>query len=56
MVLTLWVIFTLSFLLMYAVPGGPFDANGESIRRSRRISKRRYHLDENAARSVLAGA
>ena len=26
MVLTLWVVFTVSFFLMRAVPGGPFDS------------------------------
>lgn len=46
MVLTLWVVFTVSFFLMRAVPGGPFD-------RERRLEPEieanilhRYHLDE----------
>ncbi len=46
MVLTLWIVFTVSFFLMRAVPGGPFD-------RERRLEpevlaniQARYHLDE----------
>ena len=30
MVLTLWVVFTISWILMRVVPGGPFDAEKES--------------------------
>ena len=26
LVLTLWIVFTVTFLLMHAVPGGPFDS------------------------------
>jgi oligopeptide transport system permease protein len=50
MALTLWVVFTVSFFLMRAVPGGPFD-------RERRLEPeieanilRRYHLDESLPR------
>jgi oligopeptide transport system permease protein len=46
MVLTLWVIFTLSFLLMYAVPGGPFDAERRVDPAIEANLKKRYHLDE----------
>jgi len=46
MVLTLWVIFTLSFLLMYAVPGGPFDGERRLDPAIEANIKRRYHLDD----------
>ena len=38
MVVTLWVVFTVSFFLMRAVPGGPFDGD-----RQRRSGNRREH-------------
>ena len=46
MVLTLWVIFTLSFILMVAVPGGPFDSDRRVDPAIEANLKRRYHLDE----------
>ncbi|HEY4233299.1 MAG TPA: ABC transporter permease [Lacipirellulaceae bacterium] len=46
MLLTLWVIFTLSFLLMYAVPGGPFDSERRVDPAIEANLKRRYHLDD----------
>jgi oligopeptide transport system permease protein len=46
MVVTLWVIFTLSFMLMYAVPGGPFDSDRRVDPAIEANLKRRYHLDE----------
>jgi ABC-type dipeptide/oligopeptide/nickel transport system permease component len=53
MVLTLWIVFTVSFFLMRAVPGGPFD-------RERRLEPeieanilRRYHLDEPVWKQYL---
>jgi oligopeptide transport system permease protein len=27
LILTLWIVFTLSFLLMHAVPGGPYSSD-----------------------------
>jgi oligopeptide transport system permease protein len=46
MVLTLWVIFTLSFMLMCAVPGGPFDGERRVDPAIEANLKRRYHLDD----------
>jgi ABC-type dipeptide/oligopeptide/nickel transport system permease component len=46
MVVTLWVIFTLSFMLMYAVPGGPFYGERHVDPAIEANLKRRYHLDE----------
>jgi oligopeptide transport system permease protein len=46
MLLTLWVVFTLSFFLMRAVPGGPFDSERRLEPEIEANIKRRYHLDE----------
>ncbi|MFO0791874.1 MAG: ABC transporter permease [Pirellulales bacterium] len=46
MVITLWVVFTLSFFLMRAVPGGPFDGDRRLEPEIEQNMKRRYHLDE----------
>jgi oligopeptide transport system permease protein len=46
MVATLWVVFTVSFFLMHAVPGGPFDADRKMAPEVERNVKARYHLDE----------
>jgi oligopeptide transport system permease protein len=46
MVLTLWVVFTISFFLMRAVPGGPFDSERRLEPEIEANIKRRYHLDE----------
>lgn len=46
MLLTLWVVFTLSFFLMHAVPGGPFDSERDLPPEIEANLMRRYHLDE----------
>ncbi len=45
MVLTVWVVFTLSFFLMRAVPGGPFDSERALEPEIERNLKRKYNLD-----------
>jgi oligopeptide transport system permease protein len=44
--ITLWVVFTISFFLMRAVPGGPFDTERQLEPEILANIKRRYHLDE----------
>jgi oligopeptide transport system permease protein len=46
MVLTLWIVFTLSFILMRAVPGGPFDGERKLEPEIEANILKRYHLDE----------
>src|SRR5207247_607734 len=46
MVLTLWIVFTVSFFLMRAVPGGPFSQERKLEPDVRRNIERRYHLNE----------
>ena len=46
MLLTLWIVFTLSFFLMHAVPGGPFDGERDLPPEIEANLMRRYHLDE----------
>jgi oligopeptide transport system permease protein len=46
LVLTLWVIYTVSFFLMRAVPGGPFDSDRQLEEEIEANIKRYYHLDE----------
>ena len=46
MVITLWVVFTLSFFLMRAVPGGPFDGDRRLEPEIEQNMKRRSPLDE----------
>ncbi|MCE9544855.1 MAG: ABC transporter permease [Planctomycetia bacterium] len=46
MVLTLWVVFTFSFFLMRAVPGGPFSEERKLDPDVKRNIERRYHLNE----------
>jgi oligopeptide transport system permease protein len=46
MVVTLWVVFTVSFLLMRAVPGGPFSQERKIDRDVRRNLEKRYKLDQ----------
>ena len=45
MVLTLWVVFTTSFFLMRAVPGGPFDAEKKLPAAIKRNIEKRYQMD-----------
>lgn len=46
MILTLWVVFTVSFILMHSVPGGPFDGERNLPPEIEANQARRYHLDE----------
>jgi oligopeptide transport system permease protein len=46
MVLTLWIVFTVSFFLMRAVPGGPFDSDRNLPPEIEANMLRRFHLDE----------
>jgi oligopeptide transport system permease protein len=46
MVLTLWVVFTASFFLMRAVPGGPFDSERKLEPEIEANILRRYNLDQ----------
>ncbi|MEQ8615307.1 MAG: ABC transporter permease [Lacipirellulaceae bacterium] len=44
--LTLWVVFTISFFLMRAVPGGPLSSERNLDPEIERIIKKRYNLDK----------
>ena len=46
MVLTLWVVFTVSFFLMRAVPGGPFDSEKALEPEIEKLLMKRYNLDK----------
>ncbi|HYO26620.1 MAG TPA: ABC transporter permease [Lacipirellulaceae bacterium] len=46
LVVTMWVVFTISFALMRAVPGGPFDSEKAVPPEIRRNQERRYNLDK----------
>jgi len=45
MLLTVWAVFTVSFILMRSVPGGPFDEARAVPEDVRRAIEARYHLD-----------
>ncbi len=53
MVLTLWIVFTASFFLMRAVPGGPFDGERALEPEIEMNMKRRYNLDKPVAVQYL---
>jgi len=46
MLITLWVVFTITFFLMRAVPGGPFDSDRRVEPEILENLNRRFHLDE----------
>jgi len=46
MALTLWVVFTISFFIMWATPGGPFDAEKKVPEEIKRNIEARYGLDQ----------
>ena len=50
---TLWTVFTISFFLMRAVPGGPFDSARKMPPEVLRNIERHYHLDEPLWRQYL---
>ncbi len=43
---TLWVVFTISFFLMRAVPGGPFDSERKLEPEVKQAIERRYRIDK----------
>jgi oligopeptide transport system permease protein len=45
MAITIWVVFTISFFLMRAAPGGPFDTERKLRPEIKKNFERRYHLD-----------
>ena len=46
LLLTLWVVFTISFVLMRIVPGGPYSEERKTTPEIERNIRARYHLDE----------
>ena len=53
MIVTLWVVFTISFFLMRSVPGGPFDSDRRREPEIERNMLRRDHLDEPLMQQYL---
>lgn len=51
--ITLWVVFTVSFFLMRAVPGGPLDRERRLDPQIEKNLAARYHLDEPVWRQYL---
>ncbi len=47
MVLTLWIVFTATFFLMRAVPGGPFDSERALEPEIKLLMEKRYNLDKD---------
>ena len=45
LVVTLWIVFTVSFLLMRAVPGGPYSGERNLPPEIEENIKQRYRLD-----------
>jgi len=50
---TLWIIITLSFLLMHAVPGGPFDDERVLNQEIKANLEKKYHLDAPVYKQYL---
>jgi oligopeptide transport system permease protein len=46
LVVTMWAVFTVSFILMHSVPGGPFDGDRHVAPEIKRNMERRYNLDK----------
>lgn len=46
LVITMWAVFTVTFFLMRAVPGGPFDGDRQMAPEIRRNQERRYNMDK----------
>lgn len=46
LILTVWVVYTVSFVLMWLAPGGPFSAEKKVSAATKRYLEARYHLDE----------
>ena len=49
LVVTLWAVFTVTFLLMRSVPGGPFSSERQPPPEIREAIARRYRLDQPLA-------
>jgi ABC-type dipeptide/oligopeptide/nickel transport system permease component len=47
LVLTMWVVFTVTFALIRAVPGGPFDSEKPVPPEVKRTLERRYNMDKS---------
>ena len=51
----LWAVATITFFLMHAVPGGPFDAGDKALAPAVRAAlNQKYHLDEPLARQYVS--
>lgn len=46
LLVTMWAVFTVSFILMRSVPGGPFDGDRQVAPEIKRNMERRYNLDK----------
>ncbi len=53
MIATLWAVFTVSFFLMHAVPGGPFSSERKPPAGIQQAFDRRYNLDLPVAQQYL---
>jgi len=53
MLLTLWIVFTISFFLMRAVPGGPFDRERALEPEIEKLLMKRYNLDKELGEQYL---
>src|SRR6266568_3111344 len=53
MAITLWVVFTLSFFLMRAVPGGPFSSERKLRPEILANFEKRYHQNEPLGKQYL---
>ncbi|MBX3434416.1 MAG: ABC transporter permease [Pirellulales bacterium] len=54
-VLTLWAVFTVSFVLMHSVPGGPFDGERQLPPEVKRNFEKKYGLDQPLWKQYAAG-
>ena len=53
MIVTLWIVFTVTFVLMHAAPGGPFARDRKSDPLIEAQLKKRYHQDEPLPQQYL---
>jgi oligopeptide transport system permease protein len=54
LIVTLWIVFTVTFLLMHAVPGGPFSSERKIDAEIEANLKRAYNLDEPLYKQYLS--
>lgn len=45
-IVTLWIVYTLSFILMRSVPGGPFDSERKLPKDIQKNIEAKYNLDQ----------